>query len=326
MTLPLFDSDDEAPPPRAARLASALRTLAGQNVYIGTSSWKYEGWLGQIYTREKYLVRGKFSRKKFEAECLREYAATFPVVCGDFSFYQFPTADYWERLFRGTPASLLFAFKAPEEITVETWPSHARYGLRAGQSNERFLDATLFERAFAQALAPYRDRVTTLIFEFGTFSHKTFAHVADFLDRLAQFLPALPTGFRYAVEVRNPEYLSSDYFATLAGHNVAHVFSAWTRMPSLGEQISLPDAFTADFTVVRALLRKGRKYEEAVKMFEPYERAQRPETGIRDAMRQIVDRAVKVGQPAFVFVNNRLEGNAPETIEAVVLDNDDAGS
>src|SRR4051794_4130934 len=98
MTLPLFESTD--PPPQAARLGPKLRALADQGVYFGTSSWKYEGWLGSIYTPAKYLTAGKLSRKKFETECLTEYAATFPTVWGDFAFYQFPTPDYRERLFR----------------------------------------------------------------------------------------------------------------------------------------------------------------------------------------------------------------------------------
>jgi hypothetical protein len=35
-------------------------------------------------------------------------------------------------------------------------------------------------------------------------------------------------------------------------------------------------------------------------------------------MRQIAERARKSGQRAYIFVNNRLEGNAPSTIEAVI--------
>jgi uncharacterized protein YecE (DUF72 family) len=84
-------------------LAGRLRALAEQNIYIGGSSWKYEGWLGQIYTRDRYLSRGRFSRRLFEQECLREYAQTFPTVCGDFAFYQFPTEEFWRRLFAHVP-------------------------------------------------------------------------------------------------------------------------------------------------------------------------------------------------------------------------------
>jgi uncharacterized protein YecE (DUF72 family) len=113
-----------------AGLARKLRSLAAENIWIGTSSWKYEGWLGQIYTPDRYLARGKFSKKRFEAECLAEYAETFPVVCGDFSFYQFPTPQFWKKLFASAPASLKFALKVPEEVTCEIFPKHARYGPR----------------------------------------------------------------------------------------------------------------------------------------------------------------------------------------------------
>ena len=87
---PAFDADD-APPPQAARLAPKLRALAGRGIYFGTSSWKYEGWLGSIYSEGRYKTRGKHSKKKFEETCLAEYAETFPAVCGDFAFYQFPS-------------------------------------------------------------------------------------------------------------------------------------------------------------------------------------------------------------------------------------------
>lgn len=80
-------------------LAAKLRRLAEQGIFIGTSSWKYEGWLGQIYTPERYFTRGKFSRKKFDDTCLEEYGEIFPAVCGDFSFYQFPSDEYWRKLF-----------------------------------------------------------------------------------------------------------------------------------------------------------------------------------------------------------------------------------
>jgi hypothetical protein len=48
-------------------LAARLKQLALGNIYIGGSSWKYEGWLDQIYTRSNYLSRGRFSKKIFEA-------------------------------------------------------------------------------------------------------------------------------------------------------------------------------------------------------------------------------------------------------------------
>src|ERR1039458_9816452 len=63
------------------------------------SSWKYEGWLGLIYTPERYMTRGKFSKAKFETTCLAEYAETFKTVCADAGYYQFPSAKMLDGYF-----------------------------------------------------------------------------------------------------------------------------------------------------------------------------------------------------------------------------------
>jgi uncharacterized protein YecE (DUF72 family) len=318
--LPGFDGDADAeggPPPQAARLAPKLRALADRGIYFGTSSWKYEGWLGSIYSESLYRSRGKYSKKKFEESCLAEYARTFPAVCGDFAFYQFPSADYWAKLFGATPPGFLFGLKVPEDITVARWPGHARYGTRAGEDNEHFLDAETFDRQFARLLRPHRDRLGPLIFEFGTFNKATFPNPGDFYAAIDPFLAALPEGFRYAIEIRNYEFLSPEYLELLRSRNVAHVFNAWTRMPGLEKQALLPDAYSADFTVVRALLKKGRNYEDAVKTFEPYRLIQEPIEEAREGMVEIANQSRKRKIPAFLFVNNRLEGHAPGTIEAV---------
>ena len=312
------DTAGERQPPQAARLAPKLKGLAERGVSFGTSSWKYQGWLGSIYSPERYATRGKFSKKKFEETCLTQYVETFPTVCGDFAFYQFPTADYWRRLFEGTPSSLTIGLKVPEAITVARWPSHARYGEKAGEDNKSFLDTALLRSQFTRPLEPYAGRVAVLIFEFGTFAKATFRTVDDFLYRLDDFLAGLPGGFRYGVEIRNPEYLEPGYFACLSEHGVAHVLNAWTRMPELGSQLDRPGVETADFSVVRALLSKGRSYEQAVEAFEPYEKVREPNEAARGAMRRVAERAIEKKAPAFVFVNNRLEGHAPSTIEAVV--------
>lgn len=313
--LSLFDDQDR--PEEAARLAPKLAALEKQGIFFGTSSWKYPGWLGTIYRPERYETRGKFSQKKFDETCLAEYAEVFPVVGGDFSFYQFPGEDYWARLFGGSPKRLKFALKVPEDITVAVWPGHARYGTRGGKENPAFLDAKVFEAAFAKRLLPHRERVACLIFEFGTFSKKAMPSAEAFRERLGLFLDALPAGFRYAVEIRNPEYLDAKYLKLLSDHHVAHVFNAWTRMPELMDQVGREGSFTADFVVARALLRKGRAYEDAVKAFEPYERVQEVNEGARGGLVEIARRSLERRKPAFLLVNNRLEGHAPGTIEGV---------
>jgi len=299
-------------------LAEKLRALAAQNIFIGGSSWKYEGWLGQIYTRERYLTRGKFSQKQFQQECLREYAETFPTVCGDFAFYQFPADEFWKRLFTRVPESFRFAFKVPEQITCKIYPRHARYGPQAGKDNESFLDAHMLREMFLRPLLPYREKTALLIFEFGAFGQRSFAELGEFLERLDPFLAALPAEFRYAVEIRNPEFLEKDYFACLRAHRVAHVYNAWSKMPELRQQMAIPESMTADFLVSRALLRRGRVYEDAVGLFQPYREIQDENPEARESMRVLIGRARENKQFLFLFVNNRLEGNAPLTILSLV--------
>jgi uncharacterized protein YecE (DUF72 family) len=314
-TTPLFDQRE---PFDRQGLAASLVRLAQRNVFIGTSSWKYEGWLGQIYTRELYLRRGAFSQRLFQDECLREYAQTFPVVCGDFSFYQFPSEVYWRRLFSSAPESLQFVFKVPEQITAKMFPSHPRYGARGGLPNPSYLDPALFHDSFLRPLEPYRQRVAALILEFGTFSNKSYSNQDEFLGDLDRFLSQLPADFHCSVEIRNPEYLGPEYFHCLRSHGVAHVFNAWTRMPELAVQLRIPDVFTAGFSVCRALLRRGRSYEDAVKLFSPYDQIKDPNPDGRRALRSLIDHALDNRQAAFVFVNNRFEGSAPLTIQSVV--------
>jgi uncharacterized protein YecE (DUF72 family) len=311
----LFDVD-EPPALDRGRLRDRLNALASRSIYIGGSSWKYEGWLGQIYSRSRYQVRGRFSRKLFDETCLSEYASVFPTVCGDFAFYQFPTAAFWAKLFRQTPGTFRWGFKVPEQITVPVWPVHPRYGAQAGRPNPAFLDTGLFEQSFLNELKIHREQVGVLIFEFGTL-RGTMGTVADFVKVLDPFLTRLPAGWRYAVEIRNAEFLTPDYFACLRAHGVSHVYNAWSRMPEMRAQMAIPESRTADAIVARALLRHGRPYEEAVQTFAPYDRVREVNEPVRGALRELVEMARVDGRPAFLFVNNRLEGNSPGTIVAI---------
>lgn len=301
-------------------LATRLRDLAARDICIGGSSWKYEGWLGQIYSQSRYSTCGRFSKRLFEDNCLAEYAETFPTVCGDFAFYQFPTEDFWKRLFNKVPDKFQFGFKVPEQITCRVFPKHQRYGATAGHDNPAFLDAGLLMDSFLRPLEPYRSKTGVLIFEFGTFSQRAMTGVDEFVERIDAFLGALPGGFRYAVEIRNPEFLTPPYFACLARHQVAHVYNAWTKMPELPVHIAIPQSRTANFMVCRALLKRGRAYEEAVKKFTPYSTVQEVNEPARKGLRELIHIAREERRITFIFVNNRLEGNSPGTIVSITDD------
>jgi len=303
------------------QLAQQACSLANQGVYIGTSSWKYEGWCGTFYTPSRYEYRGKFAVTRFNRDCLREYAEVFKTVCVDAAYYTFPSQKYLEGLVEQTPDDFLFALKVTDAITIKKFPNLDRFGQQAGKRNENFLNADLFAKAFLQPCEPFRQAIGLLMFEFSRFWPSDYEHGRDFIADLDRFLGQIPTGWPCGVEMRNRTWLRPEYFECLARHKVTHVFNSWEAMPAVGEQMALPGSRTnPDLVAARFLLKPGRKYEEAVKTFQPYDRIQEENPQARAAGRALIDEGKKVGPKGrtFVFVNNRLEGNALSTIAAMM--------
>ena len=303
------------------QIKSAAAALAKEGVFIGTSSWKYPGWRGQLYSEERYAWHGKFSEARFERLCLAEYAQVFKTVCVDAAYYKFPDHAFLEQLVSQVPADFLFALKVTDRITLKRFANLPRFGRRAGTTNEDFLNAGLFASAFLGPCQPIQANLGLLIFEFSHFSPREFERGREFVEALDQFLGELPRGWRYGVEIRNRTFLHPDYFAMLARHGAAHVFSSWQDMMPVNEQLALPGSRTSpDFLAARLLLKPGRKYEEAVKLFSPYDHIKDPYPEGRAAGASLIQEArQRAGATkGFTYVNNRFEGNALATIAAMV--------
>jgi len=285
-------------------------------IRFGTSTWAYEGWQGLVYN--KAYLKGRFKK-----DCLAEYAQyqyqgepLFRTVGLDATFYRPPSVGQLAQYARHLPPSFEVCSKVWEELTIPQYPAVERYGEKASQSNPRFLDATLFKE---MVLPPYRqvlkDHTGPVIFEF----QRTGIAPEEFLPRLDRFLGELPTDFSYAVEVRNPRLLGPDYHAILRSHAVSHVYNHWTYMPPLGEQHrKLSETFTAPFVVMRLLTPLRMKYEAAVQMAEPYNKIVKPLSQMREDVVQLIREAAARERRAYVLVNNRAEGCAPLTVQALV--------
>jgi len=92
-------------------------------------------------------------------------------------------------------------------------------------------------------------------------------------------------------------------------------------MPPVNEQLALAGSITnPEFAGARFLLKPGRKYQEAVDLFLPYDKLKEPYEEGRSAAAELISRALlKTGlRMLFLYVNNRLEGNALLTIMAIV--------
>jgi uncharacterized protein YecE (DUF72 family) len=322
-TLPLFPDDhtvrpgDDAAPAHGEgsyidRNRERLRRWAGRGIYFGTSSWKYPGWKGLVY-RRRYP-----SQKEFERECLREYAELFPTVCADFALYDFPDPAHMELLRDQTPDDFRVALKVTDRVTIRRYPNLPRHGTHAGKENPDFLNRDLFLEAFLEPVRKLGRKQGVIIFEFSTFYPSSGMDRERFMDRLEQFFTGLPSGNSYAVEVRNSEFLTADYLAMLSRFGVAHVLNSWTRMPPIIEQLKVAGVFTAQFSAIRALLRPGRTYQQAVEMFQPYREIREENPELRLGLVEAVQRCIADGRQLYAYVNNRAEGNSPKTIEGIL--------
>jgi uncharacterized protein YecE (DUF72 family) len=281
-------------------------------VRFGTSSWNYPGWRGLVY-RASYKGRGASTRM------LEEYARfpLFRTLGIDASFYAAPTPEILAGWADRLPSAFPCVSKVWQQITVHSW-TRAQDPDRAGMTNPDFLNPAIFVES---VLEPYRthfgNHLGPLVFEFQQVPRSAGLGPQQFVDRLDAFFAQLPRDIAYAVEVRNEEFLRPAYFAVLREYDVAHVFSSWTRMPPIGAQLDHPGSLTAPFIVARALLRPGRSYDDAVDAFSPYDRVLDADSGVRADLVRLALLALSANVPAYILVNNRLEGSAPLTILAV---------
>jgi uncharacterized protein YecE (DUF72 family) len=307
---PSLFGDEPAARPRGelARLARGLP----RTVRFGTSTWTYDGWAGDVYHR---AYRGAQPARRLE-----EYARypLFGTVGVDSAFYEPPAEEVLREYAAALPPGFPCVSKVWDRITARRLSQDRRWGSLAGMRNPDFLNAPLFADAVLLPHArTFRDHAACFVFEFQAMRGRDLPDPTEWAEQLDGFLAQLPRDFRYAVELRNPELLTDLHGAVLRRHAVAHVFNAWTGMPAIGAQLALPWTLPAPFTVARALLKPGRAYADAVRLFRPYERVREELPDLRADLVQLMIEATRRRIEAFILVNNRAEGNAPGTIRAV---------
>lgn len=291
-------------------------TVYNAHLRFGTSSWAYEGWQGLVYHRS-------YPKNRFSQDTLAEYAAyaptgtpQFSTVGIDHSFYRPASTKQLAHYASQVPGSFRFCQKVWEEITIPAYANLPRYGAKAGKPNPRFLDAGVFRDLVLQpAIDGLNNKLGPFMFEFQRFG----LDPATFLDRLDRFLTQLPTGFPYAVEVRNPAILGPRYRDILRAHNVAHIYNHWTAMPPLADQHrAMERTFTASFAVLRLLTPLGLAYEQAVERYAPYNRIIQQQPRMRKDTVDLVTQATDQGVSTYVLVNNRSEGCSPMTVREIL--------
>jgi uncharacterized protein YecE (DUF72 family) len=292
-----------APPkPELIALGGRLSPL----LQLGTMSWSFPGWAGTVY--------GEGVQERLLASHGLAAYAQHPLLRAveiDRTFYEPLPAEAFAGFAAQVPDRFRFLVKAHQACTIDRYPAHARYGSQRGEDNPLFLDAAYANEAVVAPLAGLGSKLSALIFQFPP---QLGVSPDTFPNRLHRFLSALPKGPTYAVELRVSELLTPAYGAVLADVGALHVHNVWTAMPSVLDQARTLPAATRRPLIVRWLMRAGDVYASALDRYAPFNRVVDEDASSRSAIAQLVKKALGHAVPAFVTVNNKAEGCAPESI------------
>jgi uncharacterized protein YecE (DUF72 family) len=284
-----------------------LGTRLPASVYLGTSSWSFPGWRGILWGEE-------YSEQILARRGLATYARhpLFRTVGIDRTHYAPVEAEVFAGYAASVPAEFRFLTKAHEACTLAVYPTHPRYGAHRGQRNPLFLDAAY---ASDKVVAPFVEGLGAhagpLLFQLAQQPLEELGGTPrKFAERLYRFLRDLPKGPLYAVEVRNPQLLTSDYRAALRAAGAVHCINAMPPMPPPTSQPVLEEGPL----VIRWMMAPDHTYESARAAFAPFNQLVEPDLTIRRQIAQLVRGAQARGVPTWVIANNKAEGCSPLTL------------
>ena len=188
-------------------------------IRIGTSGWHYRHWLGTFYPE------GLPTARMFEY-----YQRFFDTVELNNSFYRLPTPEAFTAWREAAPPKFRFAVKG-----------------------SRFLTHNKKLKEPEQALLNLLPRAELLGKKLGPILFQLPPKWKVNVERLSEFLEALPAKHRYAFEFREPTWNTQAVYDILRRHNAAYCIHELAGFHS-------PIMVTANFAYVR-LHGPGGKYQ-----------------------------------------------------------------
>jgi uncharacterized protein YecE (DUF72 family) len=255
--------------------------VSGQSILIGTSSFTANGWKGAFYP-----VGLKSS------DYLPFYAEHFDTVEIDSTFYACPSPQTVTNWALRTPKGFVFSLKVPQTITHEKM---------------RVACAAEFEE-FIKVVHILDEKLGVVVFQFPFFDKWRVKDRHEFTDRLIPFLKKLPSGYKFAIEIRNKQWLDAEFAEMIRTYKVGLVLQDLSYMP-LPTELDF-DPITADFTYIRWLGdRKGIETRTQTWNKVVDDKTDRLISWV-DYCQQIQKRGIK----QYIYANNHFEGFSPATV------------
>jgi uncharacterized protein YecE (DUF72 family) len=246
-------------------------------LYLGTQGFSYPSWVGSFYP--PHTPAGSF---------LEVYATQFSTVELDTTFYAIPRGSTIAGWRERTPADFQFAAKFPQAITHQ----------------KALTDCGPETVAFLEAMSLLDSKLGPLLLQMPP------SWGAGAFDTLSAFLETLPTGFKYALEVRHKSWLAPavlpKLLALLHRRAVALCLVQHAWMPAL-------DEVTAPFVYVRWL---GRREDIPDDDFS-HVRIDRDVQLDRWAER--ITGYLEAGLIVYGYCNNHYQGHSPASVRALQM-------
>jgi len=274
-----------AEPEHAERQKAEKLEIPG--LLLGTSSFTARGWEGTFYPR------GMNSR-----DYLGFYSKRFRTVEVDSTFYGTPKPSTVENWKGRTPADFVFAVKIPQIIT------HEKILIGCEQEFDEFIET----------IGLLGDKLGPMLFQFPKFDKWTLKDSKEFISRFDSFLRRVTSPvFRFAIELRNKNWLDARLTDFLRTRNVALALTDTTFVPRPWELEEPLDLVTADFAYIRWLGdRKGIEAMTTTWNRTIVDRTPDIEKWVSLSRALIKDRKLR---HLFLFANNHYAGFAPATID-----------
>ncbi len=253
-------------------------------ILLGTSLFTATGWQGSFYPKG---LR--------PADYLSYYAQHFDTVEIDSTFYATPSVSVVHSWNAKTPEGFLFAAKVPQEIT------HKRV---LKDCDEEF-------KVFVTTMEALGEKLGPLLFQFGKFDKTMFRSLDDFLGRLVAFLKRLPKEHKFAVEIRNKDWLVPKLADVLREHGVALTLIDQGWMPRPWEMKDKFDLITSDFTYVRWLGDRKGIEEKTTTWDKVIVDRQSDLSEWVSLLKKVQERRIMI----LAFANNHYAGHGPSTVE-----------
>jgi uncharacterized protein YecE (DUF72 family) len=307
------------------------------DIFLGTASDRYAGWLGQIYTPERYAgritrrtntVEGKaFVEEVLPVESVAEYFEHFRVVELDFTFYRpildgagkpTPTRHVLQQYRRFLGEGDRVILKVPQLVFAQKLRRSAGF-----VANPDYLRPEVFVGQFYEpAVDLFGPSLAGMVFEQEYQRKEDRREPEQFARELELFFAAIPPDPRYHVELRTDSYLVELVFEVFEKHGVGQVLSHWTWLPPLKVQFARAGHRffnSGRQCVVRLMTPRNVRYEDAYARAHPFNRQV---DGMMDPKMveetvQIMHTAIREQVQVELIANNRSGGNAPLIVQQI---------